>query len=208
MKKLISLLVALPLILLAETSTPKGFTDNLDEAMATAKKDGKLIYVCFSGSDWCYWCQKLDAEVFATGEFAEQVKNDYICVFIDSPRNKKLLSDHARTNNPKIRRKFGVNAFPSGFVLDPADGEIIADVYCSGGKPASFAKRLKKIRKNPQARKARYQARRIKKAEAARKRAEEKKRLAEEKRRKAAEEAQKASEQAAKPTVPVNPVKE
>ena len=50
MKKLMLAMAALPLMLGAATSTPKGFTDNLDEAMASAKKDGKFLYVCFSGS--------------------------------------------------------------------------------------------------------------------------------------------------------------
>ena len=51
-KSMLALVAGLPLALLAATSTPKGFTDDLDAALARAKDGGKYVYACFSGSDW------------------------------------------------------------------------------------------------------------------------------------------------------------
>ena len=51
------------------TSTPRGWTDDFEEAQKQAEKEGKLMLVDFSGSDWCGWCKKLDSEVFAKPEF-------------------------------------------------------------------------------------------------------------------------------------------
>ena len=44
---------------LAATSTPQGFTDNLDEALKSAKANKRYVVAVFSGSDWCGWCKKL-----------------------------------------------------------------------------------------------------------------------------------------------------
>ena len=84
-----------------KTSTPAGFTDNLDEALAKAKAEGKLVYACFSGSDWCYWCKKLEEEVLSDPLFVAGVMDDYVLVFIDSPQNKARLSDHAKAEKKK-----------------------------------------------------------------------------------------------------------
>ena len=95
MNKRILSAAALPLALLAQTSTPPGFTDNLDAAFDAARAGGKFIYACFSGSDWCGWCRRLEREVLVRTEFLEAVTNDYELVYIDSPSDTSLLSPRA-----------------------------------------------------------------------------------------------------------------
>ena len=107
MKKLIAGLIVMPLAVLAATSTPKGFMDDLDAALASAKASGKFVYACFSGSDWCGWCVKLEKEVFSDEAFATSLKDDYELVFIDSPRDRSRLSEGAKVRNPELTRKFG-----------------------------------------------------------------------------------------------------
>ncbi|MBO7653405.1 MAG: thioredoxin family protein [Kiritimatiellae bacterium] len=126
----------------AKSSTPTGFTDNLDEALAKAKTEGKLVYACFSGSDWCGWCMKLEREVFSAPAFAEAVKKDFILVFIDTPRNKKVLSAYAKTANPKLVAKYGIRGFPTALILD-GDGKKIGETGYREGGPAAYAEHLK-----------------------------------------------------------------
>ena len=128
-----------------KSSTPAGFTDNLDEALAKAKTEGKLVYACFSGSDWCGWCMKLEREVFAAPAFAEAVKDDFILVFIDTPRNKKVLSKHAKSANPKLVAKYGIDGFPTALILD-GDGKKIGETGYREGGPAAYAEHLKTFR--------------------------------------------------------------
>ena len=129
----------------AKSSTPAGFTDNLDEALAKAKAEGKLVYACFSGSDWCGWCMKLEREVLSKQEFIDGVKNDFVLVFIDSPQDKAVLSERAKAENGKLTKKYGIQGFPTALILD-GDGKKIAETGYRRGGAAEYAKHLKSIR--------------------------------------------------------------
>jgi len=126
----------------AGKSTPEGFIDNLDEAFKRAKEEKKRVYACFSGSDWCGWCVKLEREVFSKKEFLDAVKDDFILVFIDTPNDKNLLSEHAKTENPKLVRKYGIRGFPTALVFDAEGKEIGKTGYRRGGA-AAYAEHLK-----------------------------------------------------------------
>ena len=128
------------------TSTPAGFTDNLDEALAKAKAEGKLIYACFSGSDWCYWCKKLEEEVLSDPLFVAGVMDDYVLVFIDSPQNKSLLSNRAKAENEKLTQKYGIRGFPTALILD-GDGKKVGETGYRRGGAAEYVKHLKSFRK-------------------------------------------------------------
>lgn len=120
-----------------KTSTPTGFTDNLTEALAKAKAEGKYVYICFSGSDWCYWCKKLEEEVLSQPAFVDAVKGDYELVYIDSPRDGSVLSEHAKANNKKLTEQYRITGFPTVVVLD-GNGRIVDESgYRKGGVEAS-----------------------------------------------------------------------
>lgn len=124
-----------------KTSTPAGFTDNLDEAFAKAKAEGKLVYVCFSGSDWCYWCKKLDKEVLSDPLFVAGVIDDYVLVFIDSPHDKALLSDRAKAENEKLTKKYGIEGYPTALIFD-SDGKKIGKTGYRKGGAAKYVEYL------------------------------------------------------------------
>ena len=130
----------------AKSSTPRGFTDNLDEALAKAKAEGKFVYACFSGSDWCYWCKKLEKEVLSDPLFVTGVMDDYVLVFIDSPENKALLSDRAKAENEKLTKKYGIRGFPTALILDGNGNRIGKTGYRQGGA-AKYAEHLMGFRK-------------------------------------------------------------
>ncbi|MBR4172676.1 MAG: thioredoxin family protein [Kiritimatiellae bacterium] len=129
------------------SSTPIGFTDNLDKALVKAKSEGKLVYTCFSGSDWCGWCMKLEKEVLSQPAFLTGITNDFVLVFIDLPQNKKLLSQHARTANKGLVEKYHIEGFPTALILDP-DGRTIGMTGYMRGGPKAYVKLLMEFRKN------------------------------------------------------------
>ena len=134
----------------AATSTPAGFTDNLDDALATARQDGKYVFACFSGSDWCGWCMRFEREVFSKPAFFEGVTNDYHLVFIDLPQNEGLLSERAKTENRKLVGKYRIEGFPIAIVFDSEGKELTRTGYQRGGA-AKYARHLMEIRaKGPQ----------------------------------------------------------
>ncbi len=124
-------------------STPKGFTDDLDAALASVKGSKRQVVAVFSGSDWCAWCKKLESEVLSDEAFLSKATNRYALVYIDSPRDRSLLSPAAAERNPQLVEKYKVRGFPTVLVLD-ADGEVLATTGYQEGGGAKYLKHLKR----------------------------------------------------------------
>ena len=131
----------------AATSTPAGWTDDFEAAKKQAAAENKLLLVDFSGSDWCGWCKKLDKEVFAKPEFLEGAKKDFVLVMVDSPSDKKLLSEKAAEQNPKLVEKYEVHGFPTVLIMD-ADGVVLDKTGYRRGGPEEYLKNLAEIKKS------------------------------------------------------------
>jgi len=128
-------------------ANPPGFTDDYDAALKRAADEKKTILAVFSGSDWCYWCKKLEGDFLSKREFTDAVTNDLVCLFVDSPNDKSRLSEKAREKNPGLVKKFGVRGFPTVMFID-SKGEKIADAKRRDMKPAEWGKYLVKAAKS------------------------------------------------------------
>lgn len=128
-------------VALLATSTPVGFTDDYDAALAQAKAENKIVLADFSGSDWCFWCQRLDTEVFQKEEFVSVATNKFVLLMIDRPRDKSRLSEKAKKQNPKLIRKYKIDGFPTVLLLD-GEGKILAETGFVGGGPKNYLKHL------------------------------------------------------------------
>lgn len=136
---------------------PPGFTDDLDAALREASSSGRSVLVDFTGSDWCGWCQRLDAEVFGRPEFLAGATNRFVLVQIDSPRDKSLIPERAREMNPLLVKKYNIHLYPSVLILDPA-GRVVEKTSYRPGGPAAYLRHLDELLED---------ARRISVAEAA-----------------------------------------
>ena len=67
-----------------------GWLDDIENAKEQAKQGGKRILLDFTGSDWCGWCKKLDAEVFSQQEFKDYAAKKLVLVEVDFPKGFKL----------------------------------------------------------------------------------------------------------------------
>lgn len=133
-------------------SVPAGFVDDFKTAMEDAKETGRFVFACFSGSDWCGWCVRLEKEVFSAGEegsFAAALKDDYVFVFIDLPSKRDiLLSPLAKEQNEKLVKEYKIQGFPTALIIDPKTGKIIEKTgYRSGGKD-KYIEHLQYVRTN------------------------------------------------------------
>ncbi len=119
---------------------------SVPDATAQAKKEKKLILLDFTGSDWCGWCKKLDAETFSKPEFADYAKKNLVLVEVDFPAQKRQ-SDDLKAANKKLQKKYGVDGYPTLIVLKP-DGTVLwkQDGYLAGG-PAAMIAELDKAKK-------------------------------------------------------------
>ena len=146
MKKTIFSLVvsAFALCVCAATSTPEGFTDDLDAAIAASKKSGKIVYAVFSGSDWCYWCKVLDEGYLSKKDFVKEASQNLELVFIDWPKDKSRLSENAQKNNLALLKKYAIRGFPTAmFIAADGTGEK-APRPEKGLSPKDYAKQLAK----------------------------------------------------------------
>jgi len=113
---------------------------SVPDAQARAKKESKLVLLDFTGSDWCSWCKKLDAEVFSQQQFADYAKKNLVLVEVDFPAQKKLDAALAKANDA-LKDKYKIAGFPTLIALKP-DGAVVWNQvgYLEGGPKAVIAK--------------------------------------------------------------------
>lgn len=113
----------------------EGWTEDWDEAVKLAKAEKKDLFIDFTGSDWCIWCQKLDAEVFSQPEFRDVAPTTFVLVKIDFPQRKPQTSE-LRARNEKLARTYQVEGYPT-IVLADSEGKTYARTgYEEGGAKA------------------------------------------------------------------------
>ena len=114
-----------------------------DEAQARAMKENKLMFLDFTGSDWCGWCMRLDAEVLSTPTFESYAENAVILVKLDFPNNLPQ-SAAERARNEELAGKYGVRGFPTLLVVDPS-GKVLEKMGYQRGGPMPYVETLAKL---------------------------------------------------------------
>jgi thioredoxin-related protein len=76
----------------------------------------------FTGSDWCGWCKLMDKNVFATEAWKTYATQNVVTVYIDFPRDKKLVPEQFVDRNKELSKKFSVRGYPT-YILLASDGE-------------------------------------------------------------------------------------
>jgi protein disulfide-isomerase len=116
--------------------------ENYNDALAKAKAENKRVLVNFTGSDWCYFCIKMDKEVLSTASFAAYADKNLVLLKVDFPRNRELPATIARQNQA-LGRQFGVQGYPTFVVLDSNGGERDRRAGYQPGGPENFIRFLK-----------------------------------------------------------------
>ena len=119
----------------AESYPPQGWSSDILEALAESEKTGKEVLLNFTGSDWCSWCHKLRDEVFDTSEFKKYAEENLVLVFLDFP-NGIELSDDVKKQNELMAQVFGIQGFPTLWLMDSEQVPILKTGYQSGGAEA------------------------------------------------------------------------
>jgi thioredoxin-related protein len=109
---------------------------DLSKAKAQAKDENKLVLMDFTGSDWCSWCKKMDADTFSKPEFAEYAQKNLVLVQLDYPQSKPQ-SDDLKAANAALAKKFNIEGYPTLIALKP-DGTVVWTQvgYLEGGPQA------------------------------------------------------------------------
>ena len=97
--------------------------DNLETAKAQAAKNNKLVFVKFTGSDWCPPCIALRDNVLTQKAFLDFAERNLELVFIDFPKNKPL-DEKVELANRALAEQYNIKIFPTVLVLD-VDGTVV-----------------------------------------------------------------------------------
>jgi thioredoxin-related protein len=137
--------LCLPLLLLTASvafATPPGWLVSYDQARKFAAKTGTPILLDFTGSDWCGWCKKMQAETLSQKPFIAFASSNLILVEVDFPQQVPQTRALQQANEA-LKAKFSVSGFPTFVLVDAKGNELGRQVgYLEGGVPA-FTGKLK-----------------------------------------------------------------
>lgn len=120
------------------------WSTDLPKALVQAKAEKKLVFMDFTGSDWCPGCILFHKQVASSPAFAAFATNNLVLVEVDFP-NDKPQSNELKAANNALQSKYDIQGFPT-FILLNADGKELGRV--TGFDPAKadeFIPQLKKI---------------------------------------------------------------
>jgi thioredoxin-related protein len=120
---------------------------SVPEAEALAKKENKLVLLNFTGTDWCPWCIKLDAEVFGKPEFTEFAKKNLVLVQVDFPHNKPQTEELQKANQA-LQSKYKIQGFPTLIAISPDGTKLWEQVGFPQGGLSSVISGLAKAKKS------------------------------------------------------------
>ena len=121
----------------ADYNGPAAWETDFGAAMDQARARKCRVLILFTGSDWCPWCKKMDAEVYSQPEFARHSNEKLVLLKLDYPRHTPQ-PDALKAQNAEMRERFGVTGYPQVVIVD-AGAKILGRIkgYQEGG-PSHF----------------------------------------------------------------------
>jgi protein disulfide-isomerase len=119
------------------------WTTDYAAALHQAKTGKKKVLLFFTGSDWCGWCKRLDAEVLSTADFKAYAREQLILVKLDFPRNIPQ-STQVKARNQKLSEQYQIDGYPTIVVLD-SNGNAVGRLGYQPGGPRPFIGEMKKF---------------------------------------------------------------
>ena len=139
------------LVLSAGAAGGDGWLTVLDQPVAKARAENKLILLFFTGSDWNDSCQKFDREVLSSSEFRAYAGTNLVLVQIDFPRTTSL-DEPLKKANAAWQQRFRVQDFPTLVLVDSNCNEFGRQKGYTEGGSESLIKALENWKAHPPAR--------------------------------------------------------
>lgn len=119
----------------------EGWSSDFEAAKKEAAASKKDLLIDFTGSDWCSWCIKLNKEVFSQDPFKAGVKDKFVLVELDYPKDKSKLSAATLKQNEELEKKYPIDGYPT-ILLTDAEGKPFAATGYQPGGPEAYVKHL------------------------------------------------------------------
>lgn len=114
---------------------------DLPKAQAQAKAENKLLFLDFTGSDWCPACILFHDQVAMSPEFAAYAKSKLVLMVVDFP-NKSSQSDALKSANLVLQKKYEVEGFPTLILLNDDGKELGRQLGYDSSGPKAFIAEL------------------------------------------------------------------
>ena len=121
------LLVLASVALLSSASVfgaEEGWLVDFNAAKEQAAKEGKEIFMEFTGSDWCPPCISFKKKVLDTEVFKTAAPEGYVLLKLDSPRDKSKQSPEESEQYKKLSAEYKITGVPT-VILAAQDDPII-----------------------------------------------------------------------------------
>ena len=137
---------AVSLVFASLTRAESDWLHDYNKAQEEAKANHKLLFLNFTGSDWCGWCIKFDKDVLSQPQFKNYAHDNLVLVELDFPRRKSQPTEEKK-QNVQLAQQYEVLGFPTVVVLN-SNGQKVwqFDGYFPGGAEA-FIAQLQKLPK-------------------------------------------------------------
>ena len=114
-------LLTVSAIVAAHAAEPAGigaWTTDYPAAVKVSAERRLPMFIQFTGSDWCGWCQKMEKECLSKPEFLEAMRTQCVLVSVDFP-HKTELPAALKEQNSKLAEQFKKRAgFPAYYIVD------------------------------------------------------------------------------------------
>ena len=140
-----SLLTPSPVLLAADSNTAPSppWTTDYEAARERAAAEGRLLLLNFTGSDWCPPCRMLDREILSTPRFVAFAEERLVLLYVDFPR-RKALPEGLRAQNDRLAEEFGIESYPSIWIVAP-DGTRLGRLGYMEGGPRTFIRAIQRL---------------------------------------------------------------
>lgn len=127
----------------AVKAPPLAWSTDANAAQQQALAENKKVFLFFTGSDWCGWCKKFDAEILETTAFRAYAAHKLVLVKLDFPRTFKL-PEHQVLQNRILSKKYRIDGYPTVVVVNP-DGKTLGNLGYQPGGPDPFLMALMEL---------------------------------------------------------------
>ena len=146
MKKFLSVSI---LLLLATISMAQNWEKNFEIAKERSAKEGKNIVLCFSGSDWCIPCIKLEKTIWESMEFANYSQAHFVLLRADFPKKKaNALPKEQQEQNDKLAESYNKQGMFPLVVLLNKSGKVLGTTSYKNISPTEYIALLHSFEKN------------------------------------------------------------
>jgi thioredoxin-related protein len=145
--RLFVVVAAVSLVFAGLSRAESDWLRDFSKAQEEAKANHKLLFLNFTGSDWCGWCIKFDKEVLSQPQFKNFAHDNLVLVELDFPRRKSQPTE-VKKQNVQLAQQYEVLGFPTIVVLNSSGQKVWQfDGYFPDG-PDAFIQQLQKLPKS------------------------------------------------------------